>query len=221
MNQKIEKKAIKHEFTQTELVELGNRLARCLSDQRGIEDELTAIKSQYKSKLDSKSAEVGLIADKLSSKFELREKEVFAVFRPKDGLKDYYLKASDPSDANIVLTEPMDPSDYQVDLLASESKFDHRSEVELWQPAGESYGKLILGRLEDKWHVALELVLDGGEIKERLDSETRSYKQRKDAVAQGAKRAKDWIIQQSGKEVAKGFEEAIRAAVESQKEVVE
>ena len=223
MNQKIEKKPIRHEFTKEELLRLGEQLSAALSDYRAIDNEFTSIKSQYKSRMDTKKAEAALFGDKIQSKFEMREMSVFAVYRPKDGLKDYYAEGVDPKakDAVVLLTEVMDPSDYQVELIQNKAQFENVVEIDLWPIAEESYGKLVLGRHEGQWYTALDLRVGGNSISERLDVEGHSYKQRKDAVAKGGKRAKEWLLRELGKETAKGFENAIRDAVDSQKEVVE
>ena len=223
MNQKIEKKPIRHEFTTAELLDLGAQLATSLSDFRAVDKEFTSIKSQYKSRLDTLEAKADLLGNKMQAGFEMRDMNVFAVYRAQDGLKDYYAEGVDPKakDAVILLTETMDPSDYQVELLQNKAKFECPAEIVLWPTTEGSYGKLAIGRFEDKWYTALDLRLDGREISERLDVEGRSYKQRKDAVSQGAKRAKEWLLREFDKEIAKGFENSIRDAVDAQKEVVE
>lgn len=223
MNQKIEKKPIRHAFTNEELLSLGEQLSTCMSDYRAIENEFKSIKSQYKSRMDTKKAEASLMGDKIQAKCEMREMSVFAVYRAKDGLKDYYAEGVDPKakDAVILLTETMDPSDYQVELLQNKAKFECPAEIILWPTTEGSYGKLAIGRFEDKWYTALDLRVGGNSISERLDVEGHSYKQRKDAVAKGGKRAKEWLLRELGKETAKGFENSIRDAVDAQKEVVE
>lgn len=223
MNQKIEKKPIRHEFTTAELLDLGAQLATSLSDFRAVDKEFTSIKSQYKSRLDTLEAKADLLGNKMQAGFEMRDMNVFAVYRAQDGLKDYYAEGVDPKakDAVVLLTEVMDPSDYQVELIQNKAQFENVVEIDLWPIAEESYGNLVLGRHEGQWYTALDLRVGGNSISERLDVEGHSYKQRKDAVAKGGKRAKEWLLRELGKETAKGFENAIRDAVESQKEVVE
>jgi hypothetical protein len=57
-------------------------------------------------------------------------------------------------------------------------------------------------------------------ITERLDSEQRAYKQRFDAIKTAAKTASQWL-KDNLKDLAKGFEEPIAAAVEAHKERAE
>lgn len=219
--QKIETKSVKHTFTQTELLELGEQLSSKLVEYNSIDKEFDSLKQQYKSKLETAEAESCLLRDKLHAKWEFRPTRVFPVFRPKDRQKDYYLEGADPKKDKPVLTEEMTGDDFQTDLLQTEAKFERRAEIELFKPAGDASGAMILGRQNDRWYAALSIVVDGHATTEQLTTEGKAFKERKDAVAQAGKRAMNWLTEKLGKDNAKGFEASIRAAVDSQKEVVE
>lgn len=222
-DQKTETKLVKHTFTTDERNEIGTNLASALNSKRGVEAEFDQVKASYKSKAAESDARIDNLSTLLMSGMEMRQKRCIVVFRPKDGKKDYFLEEKEvTANGNVpVLTEDMTSDDFQVDLIQVESKFEEREELPLFPETGDDRGVIAVGRLKDRWFSALRIKVGKQSIDERLDSEQRSVVNRFDAVKSSAARATTWLKTAIGTEAAKGFEESIKALIESQKERVE
>lgn len=209
---KNESKSIKHVFTKDELERLSENLVEQIGRQRRIEDELQEVKSQFKAKLDETEARIGTLHQSLTAKWEMRQVECRVEYRPKDRKKDFYcLRTGD-----LVLTEDMNSEDFQTDLLIADSKLDAYEEIQLWE-AGSDNGRIVVGRLGNKWVAAVRARVGHHTISERCDSEQRAFKARFDAIKQCAKRGMEWL-KKIYPEAATGFEEQIKKAVDAQKE---
>ncbi len=220
---KIEKKQIKHTFTEPERNTIGGDLARSIAGLRGVEAEFDQVKASYKAKTTEAEAKIDNLSTSLMNGFEMRNLPCVVQFRPKDRKKDYYLETlwnERNGETPIVLTEDMTAQDFEQDLIQAESKFDHREEIQLFQATEQDSGILVVGRFAGKWFGALRLKIGKLEISERLDSEQKCFKKRPDAVNHGVKRAADWA-KENLKEHAKGFDDSFRAVVDAHQERAE
>lgn len=231
---KTENKTIKHTYSHEELEQLGGELARAFGSLRGVEDELDSIKASYKSKTAEAEAKIGKLSTNITNKFEMREVPCVVVFRPAAKEKDYYREEDAkhvPEGVSLVtglagigilpaLTERMSADDFQQELIEAESKFDAREEIQLFQPANDDRGVLVVGRLAGKWFSALRVKIGKLELKERLDAEQPCCNARPDAVASAIKRVNDWA-KRNLKDLAKGFQDSFAAVEQAHKERVE
>jgi hypothetical protein len=215
--EKIEVKTIKHVFTQPEKEQLHGDLLMALSTKETTEDDFENVKATWKAKLTESEARIGTLAATLRAGFEMRQTRCAVVYRAKERKKDYFL---DGNRETPVLTEEMTDADFQAELLAAESQFELREEIELFPPMGSDAGILVVGRLNDRWFSAVRATVGNKSIDERLDSEQRSYKNRFDAIKVAAKNASQWL-KDNFKDHAKGFEAPIATAVEAHKERAE
>lgn len=214
---KIETKTVRHEYTIDEKIAMGGELSRAIANARGVEEEFDEVKASYKAKLTAAQARIGSISTSLMNGFELKPMKCRVVFRPKDKRKDFYLVDA-PDDADPVLTEEMEASDYEQDLIQAESKFEAREEIQLFNPAPGSVGTLVVGRFRGRWYSALRITVGHSKIEERLDSEQKSVRARWDAVRLAGKRAMEWLTDALGKDNAAGFKDPIQTAVEAHRE---
>lgn len=225
---KTEVKNLRHNFTGEEKQELGGALARAFGAHRGVEAEFEGVRATYKAKLTESEARIDGLSTALMNGFELRDKECFVVFRPGKAEKDFYLTEFDAGCAingssngdKPVLTERMTPADFQQELIEAESIFDHREEIQLFQPAEGDRGILVVGQFAGKWFGAIRVKIGKLELNERLDAEQPCTKSRADAVATAIKRVKEWAKKNLG-ELAEGFKTAFNSVEEAHKERVE
>lgn len=147
MKHKIETKAVKHFFTNEELLSLGSEIAGKITSVAQLENDLKSVKKQYDSRIQTENAEMAGLSSKIQAKFELRPTRVFAVFRAADREKDYYAEGTDLTNQDPcptpLLTEPMTGDDFQIDLIQAESKFDHLRRWQHHKAAVESQKEIV------------------------------------------------------------------------------
>lgn len=223
INQTTETRSLKHTFTESERNQLGGDLARAVSSLRGHEADFDSVKASFKAKITEAEAKIDGLSTDLMNGFVMRDEKCVVVFRVPDRKKDFYLQAdfeANGAKAVIQLTEDMTASDYALELIQAESKFDAREEIQLFQPAEGDQGLLVVGRLAGKWFSALRVKIGKCELKERLDSEQKCVKERPAAVKIAVERFRKWA-KDNLKDLAKGFESAADAVLEAHKERTE
>lgn len=215
-------RSIKHTFAPDEVAKLNVDFGNAYDAVKSAEADFDAIKAVHKAKITEAESRMTTLRATINAGFEMRDKELMVVFRPKDKKKDFYLTDGKPptTEQCPILTEDMTKDDFHQELIQAESAFDKRKELELWL-AGNDQGRLIIGTLSNRWFSALRCNIGTNELVERLDSEQMSFKVRHDAIKRAAKRCLDWIKETIGKDEAKGFEEKINAVLEAEKEKAE
>lgn len=223
INSPVVKRSVKHVFTPEEMRQLNQDFVQSYSTLRGVEADIDSQKALWKSKLSEAEARMATLSSTITAGFEMRTEDCIVVFRPKDRLKDFFLKLPEgqgyPPDAKPVATEPMTEDDFQQELISAESRFDNREEIILFS-AEKDRGVLVVGRFAGKWFSALRLNVGKVSLQERLDSEQRAFKDRFPAITSAHKRATEWLKKEL-KDLAKGFEEPMLKIVESHRERVE
>lgn len=229
----VVKRNVKHTFTTDETSLLHVEFRQAYANLGAVESEFEAVKAQHKAKITEAEARMETLNSQLQAGFETRTKDCVVLFRPADKKKDFYvlaeveaLSAEDfveaVTDRKILpaVIEDMTSEDFEQDLLQAEAAFESRSEIPLWNAAGDS-GKIVVGRLGKKWYSALRGNIGGQRIDERMDSEQKGVKEREDAVGTAGKRAMAWLEATLGKETAGGFVPGIVAALDGEKGKVE
>lgn len=216
--QKVGLKLVKHLLSPSEKQQLGLSLAQALGEMRGIEKELDQVKAEYKSKVSSVETRMSGLETSITNGFQMVQRECVVVFHPEKKEKHFFIDGDDVEKAEPVAVETMTNEDYVTELLAAESNFEERAELQIFPTAGDDFGFLIIGKMNKMWYGALRVKIGRKEIKERLDSDQLSFKKRFDCVAKSAKRFSEWLTKELGKEDATGFKNAVAALVESQKE---
>lgn len=220
----IVKKRVKHVFTFDETHELHMGLLKSLENYRALESEFDSVKATYKAKLTEAESQRDTLMALIRAGWEMRDKDCEVKMRPADSKKDYYvwLRNAVTGDEQqvAVLTEDMTKEDFAQDLFRAESIFSNKAELVLWE-AGADRGIIVVGAFGDRWFSAVRGNIGAQQLEERLDSEQRSYKVRYEAIERAAKRCQEWLVEVAGKDVAKGFTDAIAKAVEAEKEKVE
>lgn len=205
------KRSVKHTFTDVERATLNTDLVNALGEVDTANADFDSVKASCKAKIEEAECRVSTLAAMLRAGFEMRLKECTVTFIPKEKKKLIALQET----GELVATEEMTAEDFQSELTLAESAFDDRKEIALWPPAGTDTGILVVGQQRDKWYSALRLAVGKHRLDERLDAEQRAFKKRDDAVTFAAKRASAWL-KDNFKEHARGFEESMTKAVNSE-----
>lgn len=107
---KQESHNIKYEFTPDELAAKADQISDAWKVKCQIDDQKKSVMSDFKSKLDSKEAEINLLANHLSNKFEFRSERCDVEKDFNTGIKTYSWKG-------IVYDKiKMEASEYQMEL---------------------------------------------------------------------------------------------------------
>lgn len=229
---KIEVKTVKHRFSPDELVTLGGDLARALADGSNLESEFDQVKQEYKAKLAEVESRTQRIGTAMLNKFDMRQERCVVVFHPEKREKHFFLEQEwqqfdkgmqeGKSDITIApaLTEPMTLEDFQQELIQAESIFEHRKELELFKPAGNDKGALIVGHLAGRWFSALRVTIGNLKLEERLDSEQKGFKDRFGAIEQATIRYSEWLSTYL-KDHAKGFVDSMQTVLTDNRELAQ
>lgn len=102
----------KYVFTNSDKLELGNKLAEANNKLSELDDERKRVTSDYKARMDGIQADVNLLSGKISNGYETRMTECFVEMHP--GLKEkYYVNAQT---FVIECVKAMQPGDFQAEL---------------------------------------------------------------------------------------------------------
>lgn len=220
------KKNVRHDFTADEIKQLNVDFGQAYDTLGAVESEFDNVKAVWKAKTTEAESRLTTLRATINAGFEHRLKDCAVVFRPADKKKDFYLVV-DGQPAAIgdevlkpVATEDMTQADFEQDLIQAESGFENRVELELWR-AGNDLGLLVVGKLKNRWFTAVRANVGAVRIEERLDSEQVACKNRFGALELASTRLAKWLKANLGKDAAKGFEEAIFAVVDGEKEKAE
>ena len=214
-NTKKELKNVKHVFSRDEKEKISQDLVGELAKQSGLEAEAKQVKSSYTAKLDEASARIGAYTQQLQSGFEMRLMECRVEYRPKDKKKDFFRTDS----GELVVTEDMTQEDFQINLLIEDAAFEAREEIELWK-AGSDSGKIVVGKAGARWTAAIRAKIGTNTLAERMTKESKSFKNRADALTAAVDRMLGWCESVSPGSRA-GFEQKAKSIIEQQKERVE
>jgi len=220
MEKRYETKVVRHTFTDVEKLDLGQQLARENDNLESIEGNFEEVKAEYKAKVAASEAKSKLLFQYVRNGFQTKEARCWATLLPKIGKKEWRLEGQDET-AEPVLVEPMEPHDYQLELIRGEARFSHREELHLFLPVDSDAGILAVGMFKDRWYGAIRMTLSGKTLDERLNPEAKAVKHRKDCVRVHAKRALEWIRETHGDDVAEGFVGAINALIADNSERAE
>lgn len=215
--QKFGVKNVKHIFTDTERKEFGMALANALADGRNLKTEFEGVKAEYKSREKVVSAKVSELETAVTNGFRMVHRDCVVVFDPEHRQKHFYLE-TDTKLQNCVATEPMTSEDFVTDLLAAESVFDERTEIDIISAREGEFAYLIVGKFGKQWYSAIRCQIGTKKMEERLDSEQPSYKKRIDAVTKALARFSKWVEKSFDKDAAKGFETAISDIIVGEKD---
>ena len=112
--QKSEKMFLKYQFSHDEIHEKGILLASLTQEAAAIEDEKKAIVSEFKAKLDSKTAAIGSIGNHINNGYEHRYIECTTIFdEPSPGFKTTYRNDTKEK----VSTAQMTPDELQLPIV--------------------------------------------------------------------------------------------------------
>ncbi|MCC7375381.1 MAG: hypothetical protein IT581_12070 [Verrucomicrobiales bacterium] len=215
--ERYETRLVRHDFTTAEKVEKGSELARAMQKVQEREDELKASASAMKAGVDEAKAAARKIHTDVLNGFDTRMTRCRVVLRPKERKKEFYPEIKDGVFSTVPsITEDMTDEDYQLDLIASEQRFERRAEIAVFKG-----GLIVLGRWKDKWHAALRVSIGAQGVQERLDPTAKSFKLRADAWTHTVKRLEKWVRDTLGDETWKGFEAGLEKIDKIQIELVE
>lgn len=228
MKLKNMKRSVKHVFTPEETANLNVDFRQAYANLHAVNAEFDSVKSSYKAKVTEAESKMETLNATLQAGFEYREKEVVVVFDVKAGKKSFYLKSDYDekagavnADAVPVIVENMTQDDYQTELIQAEADFAKRKEIEIFPPAGNDFGVLVVGEQGGKWFSALRVKIGGVEIKERLDSEQSCSKNRFTQIERSLGRFLDFVKENLGVEESKGFKNAVELVKSGEKEKAE
>ena len=217
---RIEVKFVRHDFSNEEKLKFGSQLGEAISKARAVETEFNTVKASFKLRGEEAKTQIDSLGTKLQAGFEMREARCRVVYDAKARRKFFFLEDA-PDDAAPVLDEPMTGDDFQQDLILAESGFELRDELPIFTPAGNDRGIIVVGRLNGRWFTALRIQVGSKSISERLDSEQPSTKERADAIRKAARRSKEWIVDNLGKDAFDGFKAGLESLVNENEEKAE
>lgn len=219
---KIEKRNIKHVFTPDERAGLHDEFNQAYNNLTAVTAESKSVKDSYKAKETEAQSRMATLNATIQAGFEIRETACVVILDFKAGKKFYYPETlvddnwrkefPEPADWSrdlACITEAITVVDRQQDLLESEAKFEARQDIALFPTAGQDSGQMIVGRLNGKWFSALRVKIGLRVINERLDQEQPCSKKRPDQVKRTLKRFDEWLVENLGREDAKGFQNQI------------
>jgi hypothetical protein len=215
---KIVKRSVKHTFTTEETAQLNTEFRQSFANLKSVEAEFDSVKASYKAKTTEAESRMETLNATLQAGFELQDKSCVVIMDMKSGKKSFYLE-SDLVDGEIpkgvepVIVEDITDADRQQELIEAEARFEAREDIELFSPAGDDHGLLMVGRFEGKWFSALRVKIGTRVISERLDSEQSCSNKRCDQVKLACKFFNGWLDKNLGKEEAKGFMNAVNLAI--------
>lgn len=218
MKPKIIKRAVKHVFTPDEIATLSTEFRQAYSNLKAVETEFDSVKASYKAKTTEAESRMETLSATLQAGFDIRDQDCVVVYDYEAGKKHFFLAAQleywspedgMPTTIEPVITEPMTDKDRQQELIQAEAAFEARTEIKLFEPAGNDQGVMVVGRLDGKWFSALRVTIGQHEISERLDGDGPGSKKRYDQVKRGLKQFDVWLETNLGREEAKGFRNAI------------
>lgn len=115
----------KHTFTQEEKDAKLQQMLAAMRQKDEIEDEFKTTKSNYKSKIDAKTAEIKLVGNLLNAGFEDRTFTCTLVKNFDDGRREYF----EIGTGKLIGTEPLTSADYQTQLQIDEDAIRANNEV--------------------------------------------------------------------------------------------
>lgn len=228
---RIETKQVRHNFSESEVNELGRQLARTLGEARTIEAEFDQVKAGFKARETECAARIDLLQTGITNGFEMRTARCLVMLRPAEGKKDYYL-ADDKGEAlgrkksgalpNPVLTEDMLPADFQQSLPMDTGEdypagFERVEKIQFFTSAAGDHGSLEVGRKDGQWVSALNLKVGNTGLLETLgDADAAPFTVRYECLKGAVKRALVWLEENLDSETASGFEEQLWRPVRAQ-----
>lgn len=215
--QKVGIKNVRHVFNNEEKMQVGSSLANTLAEIRNLKVEFSGVKAEYASREKTLNSKVSELETAVTNGFRMVHRDCVVVFDPDHRQKFFYLE-SDSKLTNCVSTEPMTNEDFVQDLLAAESVFDERVEIDIFTPKEGEFAYLIVGKFGKQWYSAIRSQIGSKKMEERLDSEQPSFKKRFDAATKALARFSKWVEKSFDKETAKGFETAISDILNAEKE---
>lgn len=104
----------KHDFSDSEKLDLGSSLTEAMQEANELADQLKTIQADYRSRIQSSKAKIAELSNKLRTGYDMRPTRCRVVFNGKTGRKRYFL--ADSKKAVLVVDLPMTPSDYNREL---------------------------------------------------------------------------------------------------------
>lgn len=120
---------VRHEFSNTELLEKSNEIAECVSTKAKLEAEKKTNAAEFKNKIDKEAAQITLLSGHINNKYATVDKacELYANFDTKK--REYRLKET----GEVVKVEDLHASDYNI----LQQRLDLDKQVEENNEAGE------------------------------------------------------------------------------------
>lgn len=218
----FEVRSVKRQFTDGERSMMGMELARAVGEISVIQAELETVKATFKARTTAQEGRIEELRLDMINGFKMESLKLQVIFDAKAGKKRFYREEDDPAAVPFVLEEPMQGPDYVQELnYADKGRLDSLKSIELFKPAGADRGEIVIGTAGKRWYAAVRAKVGAHKIEERLDGLSPSTKHRFDSVRLAAERFQNWLVATFNKDTAKGFEEQLKRAVESQKEIAE
>lgn len=226
---KTVKRRVKHILSREEKEEKSAKLIEDMRQFDTLNGELADIKADYKKQIAGIDSEISDARKALEFGHEQREVECEVTFFPKIGKKEF--RRLDTLD--LVATEDMTDYDRQMVIpevepekpfnpaLPEEKLPDFITNVKLtlWDAAPDM-GVMFIERRAGLWYYGADLKIGNRSGFKSIETGKPAFKERFDAVKQGAKFVISWI-KSVEPEAVDGFKARIQEVVEAQREVVE
>ncbi len=116
---------VKHPFSDKEIADLARQNSSNSLRLGELEMQLSSVKKDYASKIETVSTEMSRLFNLISSGFEMVEENALVVFYPKEKIKKFYSRPVPFKEGEVgefIREEPMQPSDFQKPLPLAEEK---------------------------------------------------------------------------------------------------
>lgn len=106
--------SVRHDFTQAERNEITDQLTKAVTTKIDLENQLSAVKKDFASKIDLAIAVICSSTGSLTSNYEMRTTDVQITLNRKKGVKIIkHFCPGKPNHLKVISTEDMTPGDFQ------------------------------------------------------------------------------------------------------------
>lgn len=106
--------SVRHDFTQAERNEITDQLTKAVTTKIDLENQLSAVKKDFASKIDLAIAVICSSTGSLTSNYEMRTTDVEITFNRKKGIKTIkHFCPGKPNHLKVISEEDMTPGDFQ------------------------------------------------------------------------------------------------------------
>ena len=137
---------VKHDFSDTELLQKSSILAQTVKDKENVEAEKKMVMSEFKNNIDKLGAEIKLISGHITNGFMYTDKPA-ELWLDYENSERIYIDKHDGE--TILKKEPFHPSDYQKKIDFDEQERVRNGQIDENNEAGDFADGIVYNKAED------------------------------------------------------------------------